>query len=123
MHVESEVGNSHESASEDVLPTGDGVLIIDEVKVQRTGWIPVYRFFWCCCLDSTGYYVQPPYGSLECLHTCNDMQVGLRLVWSSRNQKFTGLCMTHNELSTLCDVYQTLSPEFRQKQTSYVFVA
>ena len=28
--------------------------------------------------------------------------------------------MTHEELSTLCDVYQTLAPDYRQKQTSYV---
>lgn len=44
----------------------------------------------------------------------------MRLVWSSRSQKFTGHAMTHKELSILCDVYQTLSPDFRQKQTSYV---
>lgn len=48
------------------------------------------------------------------------VQVGLRQVWSSRNQQFSGLCMTHNELATLCDVYQTLSPDYRQSQTSYV---
>ena len=41
-------------------------------------------------------------------------------MWSSRSQKFTGHSMTHEELSTLCDVYQTLSLDFRQKQTSYV---
>lgn len=41
----------------------------------------------------------------------------MRLLWSSRSQKFTGHSMTH---STLCDVYQTLAPDFRQKQTSYV---
>ena len=28
--------------------------------------------------------------------------------------------MTHEELSTLCDIYQTLNSDFRQKQTSYV---
>ena len=42
------------------------------------------------------------------------------LMWSSRSQKFTGHSMTHEELSTLCDVYQNLSPDFRQKHTSYV---
>ena len=47
------------------------------------------------------------------------LQVGLRLIWSSRSQKFTGTCMNPDDLSTLCDVYQTLSPDFRQKQTSY----
>ena len=30
----SESGNSRESANVDVLPTGEGVLIIDEVKVM-----------------------------------------------------------------------------------------
>ena len=44
----------------------------------------------------------------------------MRLVWSSRSQKFTGHAMTHEELTTLCDVYQTLKSDFRQKQTSYV---
>ena len=44
----------------------------------------------------------------------------MRLVWSSRSQKFTGHAMSHEQLTTLCDVYQTLSSDFRQKQTSYV---
>ena len=68
------------------------------------------------------YQIFPDNGIMHmCIYCCvYYVQVGLRLVWSSRNQKFTGLCMTHNELSTLCDVYQTLSPNFRQKQTSYV---
>lgn len=60
------------------LPTGDGVLIIDEVKV------------------------------------------GLKLLWSSRSQKFIGHAMTHDELASLCDVYTTLSPDYRTKQTTYV---
>ena len=42
------------------------------------------------------------------------------MVWSSRNQKFIGHCMSHDELSTLCDVYKTIDPDFRQKKTSYV---
>lgn len=41
-------------------------------------------------------------------------------MWSSRNQKFIGHCMSHDELSSLCDVYKTIDPEFRQKKTSYV---
>lgn len=28
--------------------------------------------------------------------------------------------MTHDEMSTLCDVYQTLHPDFREKRTTYV---
>ena len=44
----------------------------------------------------------------------------MRLLWSSKTQEFIGHSMTHEELTTLCDVYQTLDPEFRQKQTSYV---
>ena len=38
-------------------------------------------------------------------------------MWSSRSQKFTGQSMTHEELSTLSDFYQTVSLNFRQKQT------
>ena len=47
-------------------------------------------------------------------------KVGVRLIWSSQNQKFIGHSMTREELTTLCDVYLTLNPEFRQKQTSYI---
>ena len=47
MHV---VGNSHELASEDVLPTGDGVLIIDEVKVQYEYQYIAILVFWCCLI-------------------------------------------------------------------------
>ena len=28
--------------------------------------------------------------------------------------------MSHEELSSLCDVYKSIDPEFRQKKTSYV---
>ena len=28
--------------------------------------------------------------------------------------------MSHDELSSLCDVYKTIDPEFRQRKTSYV---
>lgn len=44
----------------------------------------------------------------------------MKLIWSSRDQKFVGHAMTHDEMSTLCDVYQTLHPDFREKKTSYV---
>ena len=46
--------------------------------------------------------------------------MGVRRVWSSRNQKFIDHCMTHKEFSSLCDVYKTIDPEFHQKKTSYV---
>ena len=44
----------------------------------------------------------------------------MKLLWSSRSQKFIGHCMTHDELSSLCDVYATLSPDYRKRQTNYV---
>ena len=44
----------------------------------------------------------------------------MKLLWSSRNQKFIGHAMSHDELISLCDVYKTLSPEYRGRQTSYV---
>ena len=43
----------------------------------------------------------------------------MKLLWSSRNQKFIGHAMTHDELTSLCDVYKTLSPDYRGRQTSY----
>ena len=48
------------------------------------------------------------------------LKVGMKLLWNSRNQKFVGHAMTHDEMTTLCDVYQTLQPSFHQKRTSYV---
>jgi len=47
-------------------------------------------------------------------------KVGMKLLWSSRNQKFVGHAMTHEEMTTLCDVYRSLQPGFRQKRTSYI---
>ena len=44
----------------------------------------------------------------------------MKLLWNSRNQKFVGHAMTHDEMTTLCDVYQTLQPSFHEKRTSYV---
>ena len=46
-------------------------------------------------------------------------QVGMKLLWSSQNQKFIGHAMSHDELTSLCDVYKTLSPDYRQRQKSY----
>ena len=43
----------------------------------------------------------------------------MKLLWSSRNQKFIGHAMSHDELTSLCDVYKTFSPDYRQRQTSY----
>ena len=48
---------------------------------------------------------------MECGYTWI-LQVGMKLLWSSRNQKFI-------ELTSLCDVYKTLSPDYGQRQTSY----
>ena len=41
-------------------------------------------------------------------------------LWNSRNQKFVGHAMTHDEMIILCDVYRTLQPSFHQKRKSYV---
>ena len=47
------------------------------------------------------------------------IQVWMKLLWSSRNQKFIGHAMSQDELTSLCDVYKTLSPDYRGLQTSY----
>jgi len=44
----------------------------------------------------------------------------MKPLWSSRDQKFIAHAMSHDEMSTLCDIYQMLHPDFRQKKTSYV---
>ena len=44
----------------------------------------------------------------------------MKLLWSSRNQKFIGHAMSHDELISLCDVYKTLSSDYRGRQTSYI---
>lgn len=44
----------------------------------------------------------------------------MKLLWSSRNQKFIGHAMTHDELSSLSDVYATLQPDYRKRQTNYI---
>ena len=44
----------------------------------------------------------------------------MHLLWSSRNKKFISHAMTHEEMSTLCDVYQTLASDWLQEKTSYV---
>ena len=46
--------------------------------------------------------------------------VGAKLLWSSPSQKFIGHAMLHNELTSLCYVYSTLSPDYRKRQTTYV---
>lgn len=48
------------------------------------------------------------------------LQVGLKLLWSSRSQKFIGHAMTFDELSSLCDVYNTLKPDYRKRKTNYI---
>ena len=42
-------------------------------------------------------------------------QVGMKLLWSNRNQKFIGYAVSHDESASLCDV---LSPDYRQRKTS-----
>jgi len=44
----------------------------------------------------------------------------MKLLWNSRSQKFVGYAMTHEQLSTLCDVYCILQPGFRQRRTGYI---
>jgi hypothetical protein len=44
----------------------------------------------------------------------------MKLLWSSRNQKFIGHAMSYDELASLSDVYATLSPDYRKRQTSYI---
>ena len=44
----------------------------------------------------------------------------MKLLWSSRSQKFIGHSMTHDELASLCDVYAVLQPEYSKRQTTYV---
>ena len=44
----------------------------------------------------------------------------MKLLWSSRNQKFIGHSMTHDELASMSDVYSVLSPDYRKRQTTYV---
>ena len=41
-------------------------------------------------------------------------------MWSSKSQKFIGHALSHHELSSLCDVYSSLSDDFCKKQTSYI---
>jgi hypothetical protein len=64
--------------------------------------------------------IQAVYGSCMPYNTMNLLQVGMKLLWSSRNQKFIGHAMTHDELASLSDVYVTLSPDYRKRQTNYV---
>ena len=44
----------------------------------------------------------------------------MKPLWSSCDHKFIGHAMSHDEMSTLCDIYQMLHPDFGQKRTSYV---
>ncbi len=44
----------------------------------------------------------------------------MKLIWSSKNNKFIGHAMTHDELASLTDVYTVLKPDYRQRQTPYV---
>ena len=47
------------------------------------------------------------------------VKVACQLVWNSRNQKLSGLAMTHNDLWSLIDIYQILQqPHQTPKQAS-----
>lgn len=48
------------------------------------------------------------------------LQVGMKLLWSSRDQRFVGHAMTHEDMTSLCDAYRTLHPDFRLRKTTYV---
>ena len=54
-----------------------------------------------------------------CVHV-HTIQVGMKLLRSSRSQKFIGHSMTHDELASLCDVYAVLQPDYRKQQTTYI---
>lgn len=42
------------------------------------------------------------------------------LMWNSRSHKIIGLSMSHEELSSLADIYQVLSDDATIEQTSYI---
>lgn len=45
----------------------------------------------------------------------------MKLLWSSRSQKFIGHAMTHAEMSSLSDVYAALSPDYKLKHCGVDF--
>ena len=95
--VEETDSDSH---SHDVLPTEEGVMIMDEVKVSMSP----------TSLHSM-YIAQPP------------LHYKYYIGWNAagvEQQKSEVYWPCDEELTTLCDVYQTLNPDFRQKQTSYI---
>ncbi|XP_019849272.1 PREDICTED: uncharacterized protein LOC109580475 [Amphimedon queenslandica] len=50
----------------------------------------------------------------------DEVKVMSRLIWNSRSQTIIGLCMTHDQQSSLSDIYQLLSNESKFQQTSYI---
>ena len=51
----------------------------------------------------------------------DEVKVACQLIWNSRSQKLLGLCMTHQDLLSLNDIYQMLQqPQQAPKQTSYI---
>ena len=38
----------------------------------------------------------------------DEVKVACQLIWNSRSQKLSGLCMTHQDLLSLNDIYQML---------------
>ena len=57
----------------------------------------------------------------DCVLIFDEVKVACQLIWNSRSQKLSGLCMTHQDLSSLNDICQLLQqPQQAPKQTSYI---
>ena len=51
----------------------------------------------------------------------DEVKVISRLMWNSRNQQLIGLSMTHSDMSSLADIYQSLGDDDTHvQQTSYI---
>ncbi len=62
---------------------------------------------YCSMIIDEGVYITVPLTSIIL-----KLQVGMKLIWSSKSQKCIGHAMTHDELATLCDVYTVLKPDY-----------
>lgn len=50
----------------------------------------------------------------------DEVKVISRLLWNSRSQTVIELCMTHQQQSSLADIYQVLNAKETVQQTSYI---
>lgn len=50
----------------------------------------------------------------------DEVKVISRLLWNSRSQMVIGLCMKHQQQSSLTDIYQVLNAKETVQQTSYI---